>query len=112
MQYNSIFKELDLESKRDYIYRLLSHRISNLKNWDRFLETFVFWASEEKLNNFYDAMMNWDSEYITKLIYDLKAKKAQVIDLKNRFSHEVMNYNENKLKHDNEKNFNSILSNI
>ena len=72
MSENQIFKELDIEHKRDYMWRLFAPRVENIKDWARYLETFVLGASEEQLNRFYDAMMSWDSDYVAKLINDIK----------------------------------------
>jgi len=112
MPENSIFKELDIENKRDYLWRLFAPRVNKIKDWERYLETFILGASEEKLNRFYDAMMSWDSDYVAKLINDIKIKKAEVIKLKNNFAHEVMEYKENKTKKDSEKEMDEQLQNI
>lgn len=112
MSENQIFKELDIEHKRDYMWRLFAPRVENIKDWARYLETFVLGASEEQLNRFYDAMMSWDSDYVAKLINDIKIKKAEVIKLKNNFAHEVMEYKENKTKRDSEKEMDEQLQNI
>lgn len=112
MSENQIFKELDIEHKRDYMWRLFAPRVENIKDWARYLETFVLGASEEQLNRFYDAMMSWDSDYVAKLINDIKTKKAEVIKLKNNFAHEVMEYKENKTKRDSEKEMDEQLQNI
>ena len=110
--HDSIFKELSVEDKRDYIYRLFSPRINKLKDWNKFLEIFTLWASEEKLNDFYDAMMSGNSEYIAKLINDIKTKKTQIIQLKNNFSNNIMEYNENKTKQLSETEIDKQLSEI
>lgn len=92
------FKELTIEQKRDHIRRLFSPIIDNLEDWRRYLETFVLSASDEKLDNFYDAMMSWDKEYVNKLINDIKSKKSEVRNLQKDLSFEVMNYEEKKEK--------------
>ena len=112
MQEHSIFKELDIENKRDYICRLFAPKVNNIKDWEKYLESFVLGASEEQLNRLYDAMISWNSDYVAKLINDIKSKKAEVIKLKNDFSHEVMEYKENKTKKDSEKNIEEQLQNI
>lgn len=112
MANTSSFNELTLEEKRDYLWRLFSPKIDKLENWRKYLEIFLLWASDEKLNNFYNAMLNWDKEYVSKLISDIKSKKSEVKKLKTEFSFEVMKYKEEKERNITEKNVDEQLENL
>jgi hypothetical protein len=109
---NASFHDLTIEQKRNHIWNLFSPIINKTEDWKRYLEIFVLWASDEKLNNFYDAMMSWDKEYLSKLINDIKSKKWEIKNLKTEFSIEVMKYEENKEKHTTEQQIDEQLGNI
>lgn len=106
------FKDLNLEEKRDYIRRLLSPIIENTREWKRNLETFVFWASEEKLDKFYNAIMTWDKEYAKTVANDIKIKKWEINKLRTDFSMNIMEYKEAEEKQENEINMDEQLASI
>lgn len=103
------FKDLTIEEKRDHIRRLFSPIVDNMKDWRKHLEIFVLSAPEEKLEEFYNATMSWNKEYLAKLISDIKSKKTEINKLNTKFWFEIMNHKEQEEKQKTETNLDKQL---
>ena len=102
---SDIFKNLDIEEKKDYLFTIIYPLVRNKEEWRKYLEVFLFGSSDKDLIEFYEILLNPEklNSYIHTKWEKLKKLNFEIKNLNNQLIRARIDVNESFDQEDSDK---------